>query len=493
MPPSRPVLTSVVLFAAPLWLLTALAPGASAVVLRLLPWWGALGFFLHVALGAALEVGRRRDRRGRRRLVFAGVAGLLAVGLATGAAELVLRAREERLPRGVKVRLGGAPFAFCDATSIVQYDPEEPWVFRGQLGADLAPEPAEPELVRTGALRQHPLAEPVEEVGLAFDRNGLRNPPERTAGPCDVVTVGDSFTVGWNLPLADGWPRLLEGATKAPVYTVAFNAWGPSQELGALRAFGLPRRPRLVVWALFDGNDVFDERLYRERAGRSAAPPAEVLHGSRLAALLGWAGSRLPAWVVSTPDGPKDAPVVTVGGKAQALGFTAGYLEELARPREAWMADPGVRGLVEVLLAAKDDCAAAGARLVVLRIPSKERLVYPLLSPADRRLALRATLGRGLEEAMTRLPSGLTPDAWREQVEADLDGQLLAQAKTLPTLLLDVLAARGVEVVDLEPALRAKYLAGEPPYFALDSHWNRVGQRVGAEAAAAALATTPAR
>lgn len=488
MPPSR-----LVLLAAPLWLLTALAPWASAVVLGRVPWWAALGLVLHVALGAALEVGRRRDARGRRRLVFAGMAGLLAVGLAAGAAELVLRARERRLPRGVLVRLGGAPFAFCDSTSTVRHDPEEPWVFRGEPGLVVPPEPAEPELVRSGALRQHPLAEPVEEVGLAFDRNGLRNPPERASGPCEVVTVGDSFTVGWNLPLEDGWPRLLDAAAKAPVYNVAFNAWGPSQELGALRAFGLPRRPRLVVWALFDGNDVFDERLYRERAGRSAAPPPEVLRGSRLLALLGWSASRLPAWLVASPGGPKEAPVVTVGGKAQALGFTAGYLEDLARPREAWLADPGVRGLVEVLLAAQADCAAAGARLVVLRIPSKERLVYPLLSPADRRLALRAALAHGLDEAMTRLPAGMTADAWREQVEADLDGQLLARAQALPALLLEVLAARGVEVVDLEPALRARYLAGEPAYFALDSHWNRLGQRVAAEAAAAVLATTPAR
>jgi hypothetical protein len=485
--------TRVFLLVSPLWLLTALAHGSSAVVLGLLPWWGALGLLLHLALGAALEVGRRRDVRGRRRLVFAGVAGLLAIALAGGAAELVLRAREQRLPRGVLVRLGGAPFAFCDATSTVHHDPGQPWVFRGALGAVVPAEPAEPELVRSGALRQHPLAEPVEEVGLAFDSNGLRNPPERAAGRCEVVTVGDSFTVGWNLPLDDGWPRLLEGATKAPVYNVAFNAWGPSQELGALRAFGLPRRPRLVVWALFDGNDVFDERLYREHGGRSEAAPAEVLRGSRLLALLGWGASRLPSWLVAAPGGPQEAPVVTIGGKAQALGFTAGYLEELARPREAWLPDPGVRGLVEVLLAAKDDCAAAGARLVVLRIPSKERLVYPLLSPADRRLALRATLARGLDEAMTRLPAGMTADAWRAQVEADLDGQLLAQAQALPRLLLEVLAGRGVEVVDLEPALRARYLAGEPPYFALDSHWNRVGQRVGAEAAAAALATTPSR
>ena len=169
--------TRLLRFASPLWLLTALAPGASAVVLGALPWWGALGLALQLALGAALEVGGRRDKRGRRRLVFAGVAAGMAIGLAVGAAELVLRAREQRLPRGVLVRLGGAPFAFCDPTGTVEHEKDVPWIFRGKKGKVGEPEPAEPELVRTGALRQllrplRPREAPAAPTGPAVLLNG---------------------------------------------------------------------------------------------------------------------------------------------------------------------------------------------------------------------------------------------------------------------------------------------------------------------------------
>src|SRR5205807_430492 len=53
--------------------------------------------------------------------------------------------------------------------------------------------------------------------------------------------------------------------------------YGPVEELAVLRRYGLPLRPRIVVWMFFEGNDLVDVARYQNGGYRDkskkAAPP----------------------------------------------------------------------------------------------------------------------------------------------------------------------------------------------------------------------------
>ncbi|MDP8921320.1 MAG: SGNH/GDSL hydrolase family protein, partial [Chloroflexota bacterium] len=87
------------------------------------------------------------------------------------------------------------------------------------------------------------------------DELGFRNP--RVPSEAAVVALGDSQTYGSKLSPDEAWPRQLERRGDLPTYNMAFPGWGPLQSFRALDD-ALALKPRLVVMALFAGNDLVD-------------------------------------------------------------------------------------------------------------------------------------------------------------------------------------------------------------------------------------------
>jgi hypothetical protein len=86
------------------------------------------------------------------------------------------------------------------------------------------------------------------------DRHGFENPPglydahERL----DVFVLGDSFVHGKRVvPVM----RALLGTS---VYNAGYTGDGPLAELATLVEYGAPKRPRVVVWFFYEGNDLSD-------------------------------------------------------------------------------------------------------------------------------------------------------------------------------------------------------------------------------------------
>ncbi|MEZ6186385.1 MAG: hypothetical protein R3F62_15420 [Planctomycetota bacterium] len=481
--------------ALPLWPLLAASPAAvleagGTVLLGRFSVLACLGLTLHLGLLAVLVAVwlREPSPRALKRAGFGALALLLALGLALGVGELLLRLRAEHLPRSLTRYLGAPPFRLSESSHYL-YD--GPWRFRGKPDLRLPPAPAEGEFVREGRLRQHPLAEAPEEVGIELDGDGFRNPavPEQV----DVVCVGDSFTFGWNLPREASWPALLAERTGRSVYSLAVNAYSPSQERLVLEGFGLPKHPRLVVWALFEGNDVQDEAGFQAAAGRpagQAAPPAS-LQGSHLVALARWLGDGLPRGLVDHALAPQEAPVGEVGGVELPLAVGDAYLRNLYRPAESWAAEPGLAAIRATLEQGRDACAAAGAELLVLVIPSKAHALLPLLTAEERGRVYAQTLRGEYAALRGARPAGVGAADWEREVAARIDARREAGQDALCEALVAALDAAGIAHLELLEPLRAAYLAGRAPYFALDSHWNRTGHEVAADAVAAWLERRP--
>ena len=94
------------------------------------------------------------------------------------------------------------------------------------------------------------------------DEHGFRNEPGSWSRPADVLMVGDSFAHGVCVPDKETIPGLLR-AQGFRVISAAYSGNGPLLELAAVREYARALRPRAVVWALYEGNDL-DVNLPRE-------------------------------------------------------------------------------------------------------------------------------------------------------------------------------------------------------------------------------------
>ena len=70
----------------------------------------------------------------------------------------------------------------------------------------------------------------------------------------DIVTIGDSQTYGWGVPLAENWPSLLGAATGRDVYNMALGGWGGAQ-YRYMAAKAVRLAPKQLVVGLYMGND----------------------------------------------------------------------------------------------------------------------------------------------------------------------------------------------------------------------------------------------
>ena len=218
-------------------------------------------------------------------------------------------------------------------------------------------------------------------VSYRTDENGFRNPPGTTRA--DVVFIGDSFTeAAWILPERTFVGRVAE-RTGLRVANLGRGQYGPQQGLIVLERFGLRYQPRVVVWQLFEGNDLTDARNFAAWR-RDPAPPARSLkaryaENSLLYRLLEPTEARPPSEgipvVIRYRDGVqrrKELRYRFVPDQPDVLA------EAFAETREA----------VET---AARLCATHGVRLVVVFIPTMVQVLEPFITferPQDRERAL---------------------------------------------------------------------------------------------------------
>ena len=101
---------------------------------------------------------------------------------------------------------------------------------------------------------------PDEEMGkvrnpefFENDSRGFRN--EEALEKAEIVTLGDSQTVGVNARREDAWPKQLQRMLATPVYNMAVGGTGPGR-YHYLVDQALDLEPRWVLTAFYVGNDL---------------------------------------------------------------------------------------------------------------------------------------------------------------------------------------------------------------------------------------------
>lgn len=272
------------------------------------------------------------------------------------------------------------------------------------------------------------------------DEMGFRNP-----GPwpdtAEILALGDSQTFGYGVSDGSSWPRLLdESLPGIRVLNLSLIGGAPQQYQRIYETFGPRLHPRLVVFALFPGNDLTDARTFADwlRSGAEGNYDVWRFFGGRPPGEgRGWRDWISRSYLLAFAREVRNSFGSPFAGRTfETADGSRLRLAPSLRQGNAQRARPGhpdFELVMEAIEATRAQASADGAAFLVLLIPSKEEIYLPLLGEP--------------------VPDALTPFA-RE------------------------LAERGIPALDLTPAFRRQAEAGEALFFEVDGHANARGYRL---------------
>ncbi len=319
---------------------------------------------------------------------------------------------------------------------------------------------------------------------VAFDDDGLRGRALPLGPPADgierIVFLGDSFLVAEAVPAESMLTRLVEAALvskgrRAEVYNLSTVDYGTGQQILLLDRFAARLAPTIVVLALYPANDVANNAL--ALAGRTQVSPGDAIRPYLRARNDGdldvaWATprrafARRHSRAFATIERGFFAPRVG----PERPRSTEERLTEGDPPREflevfrdhpfahPWERD--WRDTESLILALRDRCAALGARLHVVVLPSEPQVVA-------------------------------TPQSIAFEIESAAAGRSLAEMidwNVPERRLARFFAREGIASTPmLEPFRRAT--AGGALLFTRDRHLNETGHAIVAKSVAEALLAT---
>ena len=276
----------------------------------------------------------------------------------------------------------------------------------------------------------------VNELGM---RGGP--PPAEDAPGLRILTVGDSFTLGMQVAEEQLFTsRLGVGlADRLAAPVLVFNGGVDSHgtpHATANAARLVPRvHPDELLLVFFTGNDFNDNSEYRQARNRRTRFGPRPEDASRWITRRSFLAMYAKVWLkVWMPSGQKD--------------FER-YRRELSIFNDPRTLEEQVKRSGRYLKALRDRCRDWEVRCRVAIAPPAF-VVYP-----DRQESTFKLFGM-------------------DTASLDVDGPARALAEAMP---------RGLEALDLAPALREAAAAGEGPlYFTLDGHWTAKGHAVVAKA-----------
>jgi len=254
---------------------------------------------------------------------------------------------------------------------------------------------------------------------FALNAQGFRGreipaePAPASEGVPRVLFVGDSFLIGSAVREEQLVTSLVEAGLRlrgreAEVFNLSSFDWGTAQELLALRELGRPLAPDAVVLVLYPANDLINNSM--RLAGRSTVSagdpirPYLVREGgelrvrhldpirafarrhSRLFAVL----ERRVLATTAAGGARWEDPVARLRRGAaprEDLEIFRPGVDSDDRREQAWATS------FELLRALRDECAAMGARLLVVVVPSMQQVV---VTPKSIRLDVEARVARRL-------------------------------------------------------------------------------------------------
>jgi hypothetical protein len=196
------------------------------------------------------------------------------------------------------------------------------------------------------------------------DENGFRNPLGITTA--DVVFIGDSFTEAGNTPEDETFVQQFHSQTKLSTANLGRGYYGPQQELIVLQRYAFKYHPRLVIWQVFEGNDLTDASRFAKWKASPGQKDSLALRYTKHS-IIGGLLARTLANTLSTERMFEDQ-----SGQLSRL-----YLDYQYLPDEPASESLGMSETRKTIEAAYNLCQSRGVKMLVIFIPIKVRVMGP--------------------------------------------------------------------------------------------------------------------
>ena len=206
-------------------------------------------------------------------------------------------------------------------------------------------------------------------VEYRTDENGFRNEPGQRQA--DVVFIGDSFTEAATVAEQDTFVQRVAQATGLRVINLGRGAYGPQQELIVLKRYGLAYKPRVVVWQLFEGNDLTDAEQFAEWKKNPEQTQTSLKERY-------FDNSLLSQWLTNTRLQRQAGPMATLryrGGTVRRIAVRYTYEPDQPSSRHLGMTET-----MAAIEAGQHLCESNGIQLLVVFIPTMVRAMGPNIS-----------------------------------------------------------------------------------------------------------------
>jgi hypothetical protein len=156
------------------------------------------------------------------------------------------------------------------------------------------------------------------------------------------------------------------------------------------------------------------------------------------------------------------------GGRKEKIGLFSYSLKFLSDDREKTRAQPGWALCQDATRRMKSMCKEIGATLAVVYIPTKERVYLPLLR------------GRFTAEAVHKFVVAYHSEV-KDMSPEQFEAALFANMEETERAVSEFCRSEDIPYFDLTPSLREAARHGEMVYFARDSHWSGLGNKIAAD------------
>jgi len=284
---------------------------------------------------------------------------------------------------------------------------------------------------------------------VQFDSHGFRNDHDIEQAP--IVLIGDSFVQSTLVPRQSLVSSRLSQLFGVEVANLGQGGYGPQQELAVLRRYGLPPRPRVVVWMFFEGNDLYEagrfEELTRDWDAILSDRNRFDKRSFSVNAVIALRDATTPLPTTVSDDARRKSCEFTRSRSEEGRTFYFFYTVRLSADDQA-----GLAATESSIRTARNIAAENGSELLLAYVPAKLRVYRDFCAfPAD-----------GYAQS------------W------PLDN--------LSAVLGTWAAENRIAYLDLTDALKAEASRGELVYFPDDTHWNAAGNEVAATVIANAIA-----
>jgi acetyltransferase AlgX (SGNH hydrolase-like protein) len=275
-----------------------------------------------------------------------------------------------------------------------------------------------------------------------YDYHGFRNDVDLKNA--DMIVIGDSMVESIVTPTAQLTTSVLATLQGKVVANLGQYGYGPREELAVLKRYGLPLQPRTVVWTFFEGSGLRDVIHYDQVKVEQGKPPSPwSAFWQRSFTKNALVRLRVEFRRVFRPSGAKRSAVVEAPNGEKRTTYFLYSSQPLSRQ------DLGALDQTVLILAtAHQLCAAQGARLILVFVPTKFRVYHPFCRFPPESECRQWGLS-DLPERLQRAVESISPE---------------------------------MGYLDLTPDLADAVKRGELPYYSDDDHWSLEGQRIAAEA-----------